>query len=362
MDVLLQRRTFLVGPNASGKSNFLDAFKFLRDIADPQGGFQRAVRSRRGVSPIRSLHAHRYPNVAIEVEVDLGESEGWTYRIEFGQDNQRKPILRKETVHCGRERLLKRPDPDDELDESRLTETHLEQVNANKHFRQLQDFFAKVRYLHLVPQLVREPDRSTSRERDPYGSDFLDQMASTPKKSLNSRLDRITKALQVAVPQLEQLELDRDDRGIPHIRGRYAHWRSQGAWQREDQLSDGTLRLLGLLWVLLEGSSPLLLEEPELSLHPAVIRHIPAMLARIGRRTGRQVLLSTHSVDLLSDEGISAGEVILLEPTQDDTRVIVAGSDEQVRALIEGGIPMGEAVLPRTAPRCVNQLSLFGDE
>jgi AAA15 family ATPase/GTPase len=85
-DVPIQRRAFIVGPNASGKSNFLDAFKFLREIADPQGGFQRAVYTRRGVSQIRSLHARRYPNVVIDVLVEL---EGtWNYRNEFNQDTE----------------------------------------------------------------------------------------------------------------------------------------------------------------------------------------------------------------------------------------------------------------------------------
>lgn len=45
------------------------------------------------------------------------------------------------------------------------------------------------------------------------------------------------------------------------------HWRPQGGWQREASFSDGTLRLIGLLWFLSRGDSPLLLEEPELSLH-----------------------------------------------------------------------------------------------
>ena len=40
----LQRRAFLVGPNASGKSNFLDSLRFLRDIVSIGGGFQDAVR------------------------------------------------------------------------------------------------------------------------------------------------------------------------------------------------------------------------------------------------------------------------------------------------------------------------------
>ncbi len=59
-DVTLGKRAFLVGPNASGKSNFLDSFRFLRDVAEPQGGFQRAVAERGSVSQIRSLHARRY--------------------------------------------------------------------------------------------------------------------------------------------------------------------------------------------------------------------------------------------------------------------------------------------------------------
>src|SRR5258707_2112960 len=82
VDVALQRRMFLVGPNASGKSNFLDAFRFLRDIADPQGGFQRATLARKGISQIRSLHARRYPNVAVELDVDIADRSNWSYPAE----------------------------------------------------------------------------------------------------------------------------------------------------------------------------------------------------------------------------------------------------------------------------------------
>lgn len=363
VDVPLQKRVFLVGPNAAGKSNFLDAIRFLRDVADPQGGFRSATESsvRGGVSQIRSLHARRYPNVTIEVEVELGEGPRWTYRIEFSQDNQRTPIIKREVVLLGETVLLERPDQEDKLDESRLTQTHLEQVNANKQFRVLQEEFAKIRYLHLVPQLVREPDRSIGRPRDPYGGDFLEQLARTNKRTLQSRLKKIQEALRVAVPQLKQLELHRDERGVPHLRGLYDHWRPNAGWQTEEQFSDGTLRLMGLLWVLLDGAQPLLLEEPELSLHPAVIRYLPSMMARLGRKSGRQVFVSTHSPDLLADPGIAAEEVLVLEPTAEDTRVSLAASDDQTRLLLEGGAPMSEAVLPRTAPKKANQLSLFGE-
>lgn len=360
VDAKLQRRVFLVGPNASGKSNLLDAFRFLRDVANVQGGFQNAVSTRGGVSQIRSLHARRYPNVTLDIELDL-DGSAWRYRLEFGQDNQRRPQVKREVVSRDRQTILERPDDEDRSDPSRLTQTHLEQVNANKAFRQVAESLAQVRYLHLVPQLVREPDRSVGRARDPFGGDFLEQLARTPKATLESRLRKIRGALRVAVPQLNELELKRDERGVPHLQGLYEHWRPNAGWQNEDQFSDGTLRLFGLLWVLLDGTSPLLLEEPELSLHAAVVRQIPKMMARLGRKAGRQILVSSHSDDLLEDPGIAMEEVLYLVPSKEGTTVRSAAEDTQARALIEQGLTVGEAIAPKTAPADASQLALFGE-
>ena len=72
-DVNLQRRAFLVGPNASGKSNFLDVFRFLYDIAAVGGGFQEAVRRRGGVSGLRALAARLYSDLGLRVTVGNDE-------------------------------------------------------------------------------------------------------------------------------------------------------------------------------------------------------------------------------------------------------------------------------------------------
>jgi predicted ATPase len=362
VDVALQRRVFLVGPNASGKSNFLDLFRFLSDLVSIGGGFQEAVRRRGGVSRLRSLAARRYPDLVIRVT--LGDDPGsarWTYELDFTQDNLRRPIIRRERVAAGEQVLLDRPDEQDREDPERLTQTFLEQVNVNKDFRDVAEFFATIRYLHIVPQLVREPDRSVGRRNDPFGGDFLEQIARTPEKTQGARLRRIRDALRVAVPQLKEIELERDRRGTPHVRGKYEHRRPQGAWQTEEQFSDGTLRLMGLLWALLDGTGPLLLEEPELSLHPDVVRYIPQMFARLQRRTGRQAYISTHSPDLLRDEGIGLDEVLLLVPQKEGTLIETANHDTQIRFLLEGGSDLASAVLPRTRPQQAQQLTLFGE-
>ena len=362
-DVALGRRVFLVGPNASGKSNFLDAFRFLRDVAEPQGGFQRAVAERGKVSQIRSLHARRYSNVVIDVQLKL-ESGEWRYRLEFTQDNQRRPIIARELVWRDGVEKLKRPNEDDEADRTLLYQTHLEQVSANKDFRPVAEFMAQVRYSHLIPLLVRDPPRSVGKAWDPYGAKFLDQLARMQREQpriFQSRLKRILEALKVAVPQLERIELKRDVEGIPHLRGLYAHWRPNAGWQEEKQFSDGTLRLMGLLWALLDGTAPLLLEEPELSLHAGVLRFIAPMMARINRKGGRQVIVSTHSSELLSDEGIPPEDVLMLVPTKEGTDMQVAADNEQIRALVQGGLSVADAVLPRTVPQNAQQLSMFGE-
>jgi len=363
VDVGLQRRVFLVGPNASGKSNFLDVFRFLHDVVAVGGGFQEAVRKRGGVSKLRSLSARRYPDVAVHVSIGNDETPtAWEYELRFTQDNRQRPIIKREWVARGGREIMCRPDDKDETDPERLTQTYLEQVNANQEFRDVADFLATVRYLHIVPQLVREPDRSVGRSNDPFGGDFLEQVARTSEKTQKARLRRISDALRVAVPQLKELELWRDPaRGTPHLRGKYEHWRPQGAWQTEEQFSDGTLRLIGLLWAVLDGSGPLLLEEPELSLHPEVVRYVPQMFARTQRRTGRQILVSTHATDLLRDEGIGLDEVLLLLPGVEGTEMRPAGDFAEVRALLEGGSSLAEAVIPLTRPMKVEQISFFGD-
>ncbi len=363
IDTPLQRRMFLVGPNASGKSNLLDIFRFLYDIVSIGGGLQEAVRKRGGVSSIRSLFARRYSDITIHLTLgDDKRTSAWEYEVTFSQDNLRRPVVKRERVVQQSAVLLDRPNDDDKADPERLTQTYLEQINVNKEFREIADFFRSIRYLHIVPQLIREPDRSVGRKNDPYGGDFLEQIAHVQTRTREAWLRRIQEALQIAVPQLTEIKLSRDDKGTPHLEGKYQHWRPQGQWQSEALFSDGTLRLLGLLWAILDGSGPLLLEEPELSLHPEVVKFIPEMMYRAQRRTGRQIILSTHSPDLLRNEGIGVDEVLMLIPTTDrGTETKLLQKISQVETLLRGGSTIADIVIAHTQPKNAWQLSMFGD-
>lgn len=367
VDVPLRERQFVVGPNAAGKSNFLDVFRFLRDVAKPEGGgIQKAVKDRGGVSKLRSLAARRDPEIVIEVHLSENEEDdypAWRYRLEIRQESRgyRQPYISSERVWRGSEIILNRPTKEDKDDPIRLTQTYLEQVNENASFREIVRFFEAATYLHLVPQLLRYSDLIQGRmiESDPFGQGLLERVAKTPGRTQKTRLSRIETALKIAVPQLQQLRFERDrETGRPHLGALYSHWRPNAGWQREDQFSDGTLRLIGLLWSLLEGDSLLLLEEPELSLNAAIVSRLAPLIFRMQRLRRRQVLISTHSMDLLSDPGISAPEVLLLEPSAEGTSITSMSAISDLTRLTEAGLSVGEVVLPRTHPSQLDLLSI----
>ncbi len=365
----LGHRLFLVGPNASGKSNFLDIFRFLRDLTISGGGLRKAVEARGGVSAIRCLAARRYSHILLDVELneDNGGTEkgGWRYLLSFNQDKQRRTLIEEERVEHNGEILLQRPDEEDLADTPRLTQTALEQITANRQFRPVVAFFQNVSYQHLLPQVVRDPQGFSPKhiENDPYGRDFLQRVENTQPRTRDSRLKKILAVLKIAAPQLQELSVERDHLGVPHLIGLFEHWRPHAGKQNEAQFSDGTLRLFGLLWSLFEGDGLLLMEEPELSLHSEVVRHLPEMIERINRlrKIKRQVFISTFSEEVLSDKSIGAHEVLRLEPSPEGTLLKSPASDPEERRLLESGLSVADVVVPKSAPKGLAQLPLFPD-
>lgn len=364
IDVPLTSRLFMVGPNASGKSNLLDVFRFLRDIAKPGGGLQNAVLDRGGISKVRCLAARTHPDVEVEIHLSEFDSDEilWKYAIGIKQEvrGYRLPILTYEKVWKEDNLILNRPDNNDKKDKERLTQTHLEQINANKDFREITRFLENVVYLHLLPQLLKHPQSFTGPDLpgDPFGKGFLERISKVNEKTRNAWLKKIESALKIAVPQFNKFEF-KEENGRPHLEAVYDHWRPKAGKQKEDQFSDGTLRLIGLLWSLQEGDSLLLLEEPELSLNGAIVSKIPALIYKLQRPKKRQVLITTHSLDLLSDKGISLDEILVLSPSVEGTIVDTASSIPAIKQMLDGGMSPAQAILPRTKPKNINQLTIF---
>jgi predicted ATPase len=214
-----------------------------------------------------------------------------------------------------------------------------------------------------VPQLLKYAEQIGRRrlDDDPFGQGFLERVAKTSAKTRDARLKRIEKALALSVPQFKELRFVADKiNGHPHLEATYTLHRPNAGWQREEQSSKRTLRLLALLWVLLEGDSLLLLEEPELSLNDSIVREIPRILSRVQqnkKKKSRQVLITTHSEALLSNPGIDGRGVLLLEPMHEGTRM--RSIDTREALSLRHGLSVAEVVLPKTHPQSAAQLALW---
>lgn len=349
LDFAVADRLLIVGPNAAGKSNLLDLFRFLGDISRPGGGLSAALEARGGLSRARCLFARNNHKGELAIMVDLRDGEDeWRYElaIKGKKGGHNRPIVVREIVTRNGRELLSRPDANDDRDPEQLTQTHLEQISANQGFRPIAEYFAKANYFHLVPQMIRYPQAGGASPRA-FGSSMIADMNATPVRTRQAWFRRIERALQSAVPGFETLRLEVDKAGQPHLIAGYRNWRRNPSEQNETDFSDGTLRLIGLLWTII--SSPanggvLLLEEPELSLNAAVVQKLASLLAMAQRGTSMQVILSTHSPELLDDEGIRPGEVLVLQVTSDATVANQLSEISEVEAQISADLPLSEVV------------------
>lgn len=365
-DVRLSERCFVVGANASGKSNFLDAFRFLRDITRTGGGLQSAVASRGGMKKIRCLAArtHSYISLKFTFAQDDGAEPVWEYKLAFkhvggGIRKNEVAIIYEEVTKEG-EIILIRKEQDKNEDSETLKYTHLEQPTTNKDFRELKSFFDNIQYLNVVPQLVRESGslQFSNDKEDYYGRNFIRRLSILNEKTRESYFKKINDVLRLAVPQLKNLSLVPDEMGVPHLEAIYEHWRASGSKQQEGQFSDGTLRLIGFLFALIDSAGLTLLEEPETNLHSAIVAQFPEFISKIQRtrKEMRQVILTTHSFDILSNEGIGGDEVLVLTTTKEGTEVANINDIAQIRAMLNAGFTVADAVIPYSMPSGIEQM------
>jgi predicted ATPase len=358
VDIALEKRVFIVGPNASGKSNLLDALRFLSDLARPgSGGLQAATKSRGGFSAIRCLYARAPSQVEFKATIGTDETPDiWRYDLSLNVVKGDKiTTVVSERISKENKTVIERL-RDGAGDAMEFSQTLIEQVAVGKDFRDLTQFLASCRYTHVVPQKIRDRQRARALGEDPFGGDLLRRMKEMPKKTRQPRLRRIAEALKIAVPQFNDLDLKDDAEGVPHLFASFEHWRGHAALQSETAFCDGTLRLIGLLWAIAERGGPLLLEEPELSLNDGIIQQLPRMFHWMQRLSGRQVIATTHAAVLLDDVDIGLKEVHRIFVDSNGSHVETLSDNAAIVAEVENETTVGQAVMPLIKPRALEKL------
>jgi predicted ATPase len=313
-DVELKPFTILVGRNGSGKSNFLDALRFVGEgLRNPAGAMNWSLSPWGGVADAQG----EYPDAWIELELRLDEDSS----AEIALCLRRQPggilgfSIREEKV------TIRRDDSDTKhfyyMRDGQLVGAsvklmpatasrglYLPSASALPEFRPAFDALTGMGFYDLVPEAMRAVETGPS--------DFLllarngANLASV-FHGLEERLGdkiRLLQYLNVIIPQVIDVryellrdafpylvfDLDRSPSNIP------ISFVASG-------MSDGTLRALGILVAinqLANDGRPIRLvgiEEPETALHPAASGALMDAFREAATHT--QVLITTHSADLL---------------------------------------------------------------
>ena len=114
------------------------------------------------------------------------------------------------------------------------------------------------------------------------------------------------------------------------------------------------MRLLGIIWAILDGEGLWLLEEPELYLHTEIIKQPPMFIAnaqQLKNGKKRQVFISSHSYDILNTDTISVEEIAVLEQGKEDTLIMSASAVASITDKIEAGFTPADAVIPHVGAK-----------
>lgn len=319
-DVQLGSLTFLVGANGSGKSNFLDALHLVRDALS--GSLDNALNERGGLNEVRRRSTGHPHNFGIRLEFTLPDGRMGHYAFTIAALEGGAYEVKAEECTLGRKGVGPRFKVERgvvvESSESTfpaLTADRLALVAASgmAAFRPVFDAITAMGFYNLNPKLMREPQKpQDGRLLKPVGENVTSVIAHL-ERSAPEKITEIETYLRTVVPSVHGFER-RQIGPLETLEFRQEVAGSKAPWRFFAQnMSDGTLRALGVLTALFQGNrdfTPLVvgIEEPETALHPAASAALREALSKAALRT--QIIVTSHSPDLLDDAQIDPGRIL----------------------------------------------------
>ena len=330
-DVALGPLTYLVGPNGSGKSNFVDALHLVRDALS--GSLDNALNERGGLSEVRRRSSGHPTHFGMRLEFRLRDGRSGHYAFNIGALS--RGGYEVQTEECVLDGIGKGPyfrlergalQASSEATFPAVTPDRLALASASglAVFRPVFDALTAMGFYNLNPKLIRELQKpQDGRLLKPAGENIASVIGHL-ERTAPAAVAVIQEYLQTVVPMvhgverraigpMETLEFRQEMAGAKHP------WRFLA-----QNMSDGTLRALGVLTALFQGNqdySPTVIgiEEPETALHPGASAALREALQRASEQT--QVIVTSHSPDLLDDLSLSADALLAVASVGGETRI-----------------------------------------
>lgn len=382
-DVRLGPLTFLVGPNGAGKSNFLDALRFVTDSL--RTSIEHALRERGGIAEVRR-RSGGHPNhfgLRLSFSLPTGQWGHYAFRVgarpEGGFEIQEEECNIRSAGALGqtsyfRVRSGKVTEASERGPVASIDRLYLVNASGLPAFRPIYDSLSRMGFYNLNPDKIRDlqaPDAGDLLARD--GSNITSVLGQL-RKHAPQRKERIQQYLSSVVPGVNAVDVK------PVGPKETLEFRQQVAGSRDpwrflaSNMSDGTIRALGILVALFQGGNgtgapvPLVgIEEPEIALHPAAAALLRDGLHEASKST--QVIVTSHSPDLLDDPKVDIASLVAVYADAGSTHI--AQLDAAGKAAIKERLYTAGELLrmnqlrpdPEMLPEKVEkQLELFGTE
>jgi predicted ATPase len=337
IDLPMRKLNVLIGPNGSGKSNLLEVINLFREAPSPLHSFAGPILDDGGISEWLWKEGAKGEGAPVDAEISCtlaSPKKGEFYKHELGfSAGGQLPYVGSEQIDITTVSKAKSqnvyvmtdfgaslsPGPGKrarklEVNEVNLNASILAQVRdpgRYKVFQYLQDMYSSI-------QLYRDwsfgPHAS---QRKPGKTDERSDLLSRSGQNLAVVAAAMSgKVKKQVIKAMQALYADiRDIHVRPVVGGRLQLYLEEANEVEipASRLSDGTLRYLSLLIILLDAKPPplIVIEEPEMGLHPDVIPQVARLLQEASERT--QLVVTTHSRMLIDALGDDPASVIVCE-------------------------------------------------